>query len=190
MKPIDRRPNWYINPEKIRDRHNHFWTKDQLRQIFSMRVLRKEKTSNIIKNLHLKVNKVQIYNVVRVMKKNRLDKCFQCGRVMTTEELAKERGKNFKRCFECIQKNEEYKAKLRKKLLSKNLCGCCGKVPPVSGKTSCKLCLSYTNRHRIAKGFCGNCGDRRINRKRSIALCDVCLDKNLEHSNNYRKSFA
>jgi hypothetical protein len=180
------RPRWYTNLKQIRQKQNHAWTRAELRRVYYLRIQGKG-VDDIIKKMNLDVKRTQVYNMVRILRKNHLNRCFQCGDALTGKELESQRTRHFKRCDGCRASNEAQKKSVRNRYLTKHLCGCCGERKVIPGKTYCIHCLSYTNRQRIATGMCGSCGRNPINKKRSIALCNVCLDRNVKVSRKYRK---
>lgn len=181
-----KRPQWYAQSRFIRKRRNHLWTSQELKKIFDLRIQRVP-IDLIISKLHLDVKRTQVYNVLRMMKKNRQGNCFQCGEGLTREELIAQDGHNFKTCTKCQSKNLNYKQSIRKAHRQKGLCTCCGKNPPLRGRKTCMHCLSYTHRSRIAKGLCGSCGKHPLSGS-SSALCDNCLEVNRLNTASYRKS--
>jgi len=186
------RPSWYTKPRFIRTRKNHVWTEQEMKQVYTLR-LRKVPIDLIISELHLDVKRVQVYNILRMLKKNRQNKCFQCGQPLTEEEISLQHKKYFKRCNSCNQKNLLYKKTKRLNNINKGVCGYCGRHRILKGKKACIYCLSYSHRQHISKGLCGACGEFTISSK-SISLCDLCLEKNrinvelrrreLEHANS------
>lgn len=171
------RPQWYLQPGFIRKKRNHSWTKSELKRVYTLR-LQKVPVPRIINEMHLKdIKKTQIYNVLRMMKKNFHHKCFQCGGEMSPAEMEEQKNRNFKICAQCQSKNTNYKQKLRKKLHKQGLCTCCGKNPSMKNKKTCPLCLSYTHRNRISMGICGSCGKHPLS-KHSEVFCDKCLSRN------------
>ena len=183
------RPKWYINPSKIRSKKNHSWTRLELNKAYTLRV-QGESVPDIIRKLKISVKKTQVYNVIRLLRKNHKNKCFQCGHSLTQEELKSQQGRHFKRCIICKKDNEQKKLKFRKKSLRKKLCGSCGRRRLMPGRKTCIRCVSYVHRHRIFKGLCGSCGRYSINRKRSIALCNACLDHNVKYARRHRRQLA
>lgn len=182
---MDNQPNWYSKPNCIRKTVNHIWTNKEVQKINKLRN-QKVSVSEIIAKLHLTVNTTQVYNVIRKFQSTQLNKCYQCGRELSEQDLAHEEGKLFKKCHTCYDKNAKLKAYIRDKNIRNNLCACCGKVPPMPGKKTCKLCLSYTHRSRIAQGLCGRCGKHPIDKKNSVVLCKFCLILNRENTNRCR----
>jgi hypothetical protein len=185
MKYNINRPQWYAKAKFIRQRKNHSWTSHELKRVRNLRIQRVP-IDLIIEKLHLDVKRTQIYNVIRMMKKNYNGLCFQCGAALTRKELIAQDGKSFKACTECQEKNLHYKKKIRKSLSRKGLCTCCGNHPPLKGRKTCMHCLSYTHRSRIAKGLCGACGLEPLS-PRSRALGKKCLRANRLNTRAYRK---
>ena len=170
------RPVWYDQTKFIRSKKNHPWTEDEVKQVYTLRIQRVP-VDKIIRKLNLKVNRVQVYNVLRMLRKNRKGKCFQCGTSLTEEEWVLQQDRTFKKCDKCQRKLSRWKKEKRLENLEKGKCSCCGHSLAMTGKTTCIYCLSYTHRHRIAEGFCGSCGKNPISKK-STALCDTCLEIN------------
>ena len=190
QKCTENRPKWYVNPKRIRLTTYHSWTKPEMNRVYFLR-MQGYSVKKIIKVMKLNVRKTQIYNIVRILKKNHQNKCFQCGHVLSSQELFEQKMKHFKKCFECKEKSNNYKKEMREGRLEGSLCGSCGKRPVAvkngKAKTFCVFCLSYIHRQRILKGLCGTCGKNRINKMRSIALCNVCLDRNVRYARQRRK---
>jgi hypothetical protein len=184
------RPQWYAKAQFIRKRRNHAWTSQEIKNILSLRI-QQIPVDEIIHKLRLKdVKRTQVYNILRMKKKNRNGKCFQCGEDLTKKEIMFQGNKTFKICDSCQEKNLKYKQKIRKSNQRKGFCTYCGTNPPLKDKKTCIHCLSYTHRRRIAEGMCGVCGKRPINTKRSTALCDICLELNRTHTSIHRKEMA
>jgi formylmethanofuran dehydrogenase subunit E len=171
-----RRPQWYAQAQFIRKRRNHLWTGQEFKKVYDLRI-QKVPVDIIIDKLHLEVKRTQVYNILRMMKKNRKRKCSQCGEDLTKKELRSQRGNNFKICTKCQEKNTAYKQASRIANYGKGLCTCCGKTPPLKDRKTCMHCLSYTHRNRIVHGLCGSCGKNPLSRF-STALCDGCLKVN------------
>ena len=182
------RPIWYAKSQFIRKKRNHSWSEDELKKIFSLRVQRVP-VDLIIQKLRLDVKRTQIYNVLRMMKKSRKGRCIQCNQLLTVAELAEQEKNKFKVCAKCREENHGYKKRKRDENSEKGLCACCGTRPPLKGKKTCLLCLSYTHRRRIANGLCGACGKRPLS-KNSIALCNVCLGVNNINTSIHRKELS
>ena len=178
------RPQWYAKPQFIRKKRNHSWTGRELRKVYNMRVQRIS-VDLIIEKLHLEVKRTQVYNVVRMMKKNFQGRCFQCGADLTEKELKASKSKTFKTCSECKKKNLNYKKKIRNMFSRRGLCTCCGKYPSLKGRKTCMHCLSYTHRNRIAIGLCGACGREPLSR-RSNALGENCLVQSPAHRKEHQ----
>jgi hypothetical protein len=183
-----KRPSWYANSKFIRKRRFHNWSQQEIKDIF---LLRSKKTpiDEIINRLGLNVSRIQVYNMIRITRKNRKNLCFKCGNLLTKKERIRQLRHKHKKCTSCNNQDTIYKRKRRIRFVKAGLCTCCGKLPPVKGKKTCKICLSYTHRERIAKGLCGICGKHPISHK-SITLCDNCLKHNRENIRRYRTKNA
>lgn len=176
------RPTWYLKPKLIRKRQNHSWKKNEILKVYKLRN-QNLPVKEIIEKLRLNVNKIQVYNVVRMYRKNVNNKCPQCNKELEPNYQHK---KIFRKCPECIEKNNDLKKRIRRNRIKINICACCGKEKPVIGNTTCVKCLSYIHRGRLLQDLCGNCGKHPISKK-STALCDNCLELNRINSNIYRK---
>jgi hypothetical protein len=183
MEPQNR-PVWYSQTRFIRAKKNHSWTEHEINQVYTLRI-QKVPIDKIIKILGLKVKRVQVYNILRMLRKNKKSKCFQCGSDLTNKECTLQENRIFKKCSHCQEKNSLYKRSKRNENLKQDKCGCCGNHPVLIGKKTCVYCLSYTHRHRIAEGFCGFCGKNPISLK-STALCDSCLETNRNNIKKHR----
>jgi hypothetical protein len=181
---VDRNP-WYAKKQFIRKKKNHSWTDQEIKQVYTMR-LQKVSIDDIIEKLNLDVNRTQVYNILRMIKKSRKNKCFQCGHDLTDDDKIHQKDKIFKKCTTCRDKNLKYKQTKRQENLKQGKCGCCGRSRHLANKTTCIYCLSYTHRNRIAEGLCGACGQNPISPK-SVALCEVCLEKNRINTNLHRR---
>lgn len=168
------RPIWYTSPKFIRKKSSHSWTDYEIRKVFDMRS-EGVSVSKIIETLKLHVNNTQVYNVIRVWKKNIKGLCFQCGEELTQKDYLNQKNKKLKLCIKCQEKISSYKKNKRKTNIKEGKCGCCGHTRPLKNKATCMRCLSYTHRRRLAEGFCGKCGDKPIS-KNSTALCKDCLE--------------
>jgi hypothetical protein len=170
------RPSWYKQTKFIRSKKNHSWTETEVKQVYTLRVQRLP-VDKIIRKLNLKVNRVQVYNVLRMLRKSRKGKCFQCGTGLTEGEWVVQQNSLFKKCHKCQEKSSVYKKEKRQENLKEGKCSCCGNAPALKGKTTCIYCLSSTHRRRLADGLCGTCGNNPIS-KNSITLCEPCLELN------------
>ena len=180
-----KRPVWYTQNQFIRRKKNHSWTEKEIKQVFTLRS-KKVPVEKIILDLKLDVRKVQVYNILRMLKKSLRNKCFQCGTDLTMEVILNQHSKLFKKCPECQNKDFLSKNFKRQENLKQGKCVCCGINPPLENKKSCVYCLSQTHRHRIVEGFCGACGKFKIDPS-SKALCTHCLEANRIKVKNYRK---
>jgi len=181
MLRIANRPSWYTKSKFIRTRKNHQWTEQEMKQVYSLRIQRVP-IDLIIEKLHLNVRRVQVYNILRMLKKNQDNKCFQCGEDLNKEEQSNQNNKFFKKCDSCKKKNHVYKKRKRRNNIKEGICGYCGRNRILEGKKACIYCLSYSHRQHISKGLCGNCGKSPIS-PRSISSCDYCmvLNRNQVH---------
>ena len=180
------RPQWYAKAQFIRKKRNHSWTRQEIKNVLNLRA-QQIPVDLIIAKLRLKdVKRSQVYNILRISKKNNSGKCFQCGHDMTRTEIMAQEKNAFKICLSCQEKNLQYKQKIRKNNQKKGMCIYCGTKPPLKDRKTCKHCLSSTHRRRIAEGLCGTCGKRPIS-SRSTAKCDICLEINKTSSHTHRK---
>lgn len=182
------RPQWYAKSQFIRRKRNHAWTGLEIKKVLDLRIKRVP-VDEIIHQLGVRgLRKTQVYNIIRMKKKNRNGECFQCGEALTPEEIVNQAHKTFKCCTSCQEKNLKYKRKIRRENLKNGLCTCCGRNPHLVGRKTCIYCLSYTHRGRIAEGLCGCCGEKPIS-PYSTALCKDCLRQNRK-AHTYRKEAA
>ena len=106
-------------------------------------------------------------------------KCYHCSTPLTSKEMqSRKQGQILFLCTKCRKAAAAMKKERREKFLKSDLCGVCGKRPHLPNKTSCRGCLSASQRRRIAEGLCGTCGKRKIDKKHSIHQCTVCLEIN------------
>jgi hypothetical protein len=165
---------WYAKSKFIRRKQNHAWTGLEIKKVLDLRIKRVP-VDEIIHQLGVKdIKKTQVYNIIRMKKKNRNGKCFQCGNDLTPNEIKNQANKTYKCCALCQEKSLQYKQKIRKENYKKGLCTCCGKKQHLKGKKTCIYCLSYTLRNRIAKGLCGTCGEKPLS-PHSLVSCKDCL---------------
>ena len=185
-----------MDPVEIRETRNHNWTRPELNKVYTMRVVRNKPVSAIIEKLKIDVRKTQVYNMIRLLRNNRKNKCFQCSSLLTKQELELQKSWHFKRCGNCKKANEKRKQRIKKKNLERKLCVICGKNPirrrntgvrSVDHSDICTHCLSYTYRRHVLNGVCGVCGRNPIDRKRSIGLCGSCLDRNAGYARKIRR---
>ena len=179
---------WYRNPAHIRQKTNHLWNRKEVQTIFTLRS-RGFLINQIIEKMGLDVGKIQVYNVIRRLRKSLQNKCFQCGKPLSEKESVELKGKLFKHCSKCRKRNTAYKEVLRQKKIRIGVCVCCGEKKALENKTTCKKCLSPTYRERITKGICGICGKHPLD-ENSISMCPTCLRKNRNNSKNYRNELT
>jgi predicted RNA-binding Zn-ribbon protein involved in translation (DUF1610 family) len=185
-KSVQNRPIWYLDPAKLRRKQHYSWAHKDIKSVYALRNSGSS-VKEIVDRIDPNLRKVQIYNILRITKKNLFNRCFQCGHELTDTEKAIDKSK-WKRCPKCRKKHSDYKKHYRLKMLKRGLCGTgCGR-PVIPGKTYCVTCNAWTQRQRYIKGLCGTCGKNPIDFQRSIALCTKCLDQNRHYSLKYRRA--
>lgn len=185
IKVRAKKPSWYHS--KPPKKKNKDWKREEQQLVYDMRRDGKP-VIDIIKTLGNNVTPTQVHNQARMVKKAFAGKCFRCGNDLIDEDLETRKvNRTLHLCKRCQKTVKNYKRKLRKRALKFGLCGICMKRKVLKGHTACQHCISACQRRRIAQGLCGACGRNRIDKKRSVALCSTCLDKNAVYSIQCRK---
>jgi len=173
------RPAWYLKDVKEKEKRD--WTTQEVKMVYTLR--KKHKLTPVDIAYMFGVSITQIHNITRLATKAHKKRCFICGHELCQTDIKKHKGKYIKACSKCIKKQNEYKRKRRNEALKEGKCGYCGKYKVIPGYTSCKKCISATYRRRYTQNLCGRCGKHPIYKKRSIALCKQCLEKNRQKKN-------
>ncbi len=170
---------WYLDPKHIRQKTRHSWTDIERKGIYFLRIAGVP-VKEVIRIMKLDVGKIPVNNIYQQQVRLRKGKC-SCGKKLTQKEIEQQKNNIFIKCTACLEKNSIFKKELRRKYLEQGLCGICGQNKVLPGHTTCKLCLSADYRRSYVKGLCGKCHVNPINKKRSKALCNSCLDLNKRH---------
>ena len=156
----------------VKKKENREWTLPEMAKIFTLRVNNGEDPEDIARKFH--ATKIQVYNIVRMMRAGIVDKCFMCRNPLTPAEIrARKPGKLLCLCFKCKKETVQYKRKIRKDYIRRGLCGYCGKERLVS-KTAGRHCISATYRRNLNRGLCGHCGKDPV--RPGGSMCDTCTD--------------
>lgn len=190
------RPAWYLDPEEIRQYRNTRWSPEDRKLIHRLRVREERPIEDIIQVMARRlgvhpasqyVTRTKIHNQVRISRAAMKGLCIQCRRELRPEDIkANENRNDLKLCVRCMNERSNLKEILRTKAIKRGLCGVCHRRKVLRGRTECKKCLSYVQRMRILKGLCGSCGKHPINKSRSKALCNDCMETNNKRGREYR----
>jgi transposase-like protein len=184
------REAWYLG--KVPEKRNRLWTENEKMRVFTMKTQEDYSAAEIARKF--KASVIQIYNVVRLVKKGLKNECYMCGNSLTEKEIHNNKNRFIKACDECKEKSENYKKNLRKQAIKRGLCIYCviqkghtfiGRKA-LSGHKSCRRCISATHRRRYALGLCGHCGKNPIG-KGKIALCNECAEASKTKTAIYRQ---
>jgi hypothetical protein len=175
------REAWYLG--KVPEKQNRSWTEGEKMKVYTM-MTSAHPAADIARKF--KASTIQIYNVVRLVRKGLKDECYMCGEPLTEKEITGNKNRLVKACNKCKRKSVLYKKLLRKKAIKHGLCVYCLSRKAMPGHVSCRSCVSATHRRRYIKGLCGQCGERPIG-KNKIALCDECAEKSKAKTTIYRQ---
>jgi hypothetical protein len=174
------RYKWYS--EKVRPLENRPWTLSERALIWRLKAEDPSTTYSDIAShfpdLKSKPDtrvRNMIHNQIRIINKSFNNKCFQCGHELTDQDRQTLKpGRILFLCQKCKKKTTAYKSHLRKVALKHKRCGVCHVNDMIPGKTSCKECLSATQRRRYNKHLCGQCGKNPLD-PNSMSFCTECL---------------
>lgn len=198
------RPEWYLDVKIFRPYKQFRWTEKERKQLYKMRVIDEMSITSIQRYFRKKYEipytskndqftTIRLYNQIRMARAVMENQCHHCRRKLRKKDLKRYeknkrngRSDDLKLCIVCYENSEEYKKDRRERALKQGICPACLKRKVIKGRTTCKRCLSLSQRIRYVDNICGSCGKYPINKKRSSSLCTRCLEKNRHYSQGYR----
>lgn len=198
------RPSWYLDVKVFRPYRQFKWTEKERRQLYEMRVVKEMSITAIQRYFRKKYNipynskrdqftTIRLYNQIRMARAVMEKECHHCRRKLRKKDLERYkknkrngRSDDLKLCINCYNDHEEYKKERRDNALKNGVCPACMKRKVARGYTTCRKCVSLSQRKRYVNNTCGSCGKHPINKKRSHSLCTKCLEKNRYYSQRYR----
>ena len=205
-KAIRLRQVWYMDEKVIKQKRQFRWTLEERTTLYDLRV-KKNKSIAEIQKYFRKKNRIPLYlgpddpndkfsrtrlhNQIRMVRSAFAGLCHKCRSPLTKADLRRlnrrdREDPSMGLCLECTTEVSDYKKERRDSALKLGLCPICVTDKVVKGHTMCKGCLSASHRRRYVKGLCGKCGEKPLSKK-SIALCDDCLEENRTASKLYRR---
>ena len=197
-----RHPKWYFDKKVLRPSKNYKWSLEDRALLYEMRVSKDMSIASIqlffrkrdglpMDSDNDKYTYTRLHNQIRMARASMNGLCHKCRKKMTQRDLKRYRDNRKGRspdlllCTKCFEQTKEYKKEKELEAANKGLCIDCRKRRALPGRSTCKRCLSWTQRVRVINNLCSGCGEKPISKK-SITFCDDCMETNRVKAKKYR----